>query len=143
MSSTVDIANFPAYAAVVGAAGTIALPLLAQVLKKFPRLNISAAIHTMVVLLAAAMALAQYVVQLHGTPSLFVPGISFTTIYGLSQLVYKYGKYAQPLLDKAGAFLVKPLPVPTVDATVPAMDVPADVVADAAPAAPDNSGFNY
>src|SRR5947209_20350110 len=108
MSSTVDITNFPSYAAVVGAAGTLALPLLAQALKKFPRLNIGAVIHTLVVLLAALMALAQYAIQLHGKPSLFVPGISTLSIYGLSQLVYKYGKYAQPLLDKASASFSKP-----------------------------------
>lgn len=143
MSSTVAISNFPAYAAVIGVAGVVAVPVLAHILKKFPRLSISAVVHTIVVGLSAAISLAQYIIQLHSQSSLAVPVGGFLSIYGISQLVYKYGKYAQPYLGRfSSVFAKKSASTPSdtanavVDATVEAFTAPAVTASEVAPTAP-------
>jgi len=133
MSSTVDITNFASYAAVILASGAVLAPLLAQAIKKMFGLKSGAVIHTVVVALSAVMAGAQYLIQAHGKLPLAVPLGSAINIYGLSQLVYKYGGYAQDLIGRVNISLNSPASTPAADAAVNAVNVP-EAVASATPA---------
>jgi hypothetical protein len=97
----IDITNvMPFILSLLG--GGVLVVLLAQGIKRVFGMNSEHAIHIMVALVSGAAALAQYILNFRGLP-VEVLGVSSTSIYGISQFVYKESKYVSDLLSRVQA----------------------------------------
>jgi len=125
MGSTVDITNFmPVLYGLLGSG--VLVTLVAQALKKLPKLEREEVIHTMVVVLSVAAAVAQYVFQIKGQLPLKFLGVSTLTIFGVSQIVYKYAGYGLNFLSRVQIVDGSQTSASQADAAVAAVNVPAD-----------------
>lgn len=79
--------------------GGVAVNLVAQGIKKTFGLKTDWVIHTMVVAITSVIAYAGYILSMKSLPP-DVLGISGTSIYGVSQLLFKYGRYALSFLNE-------------------------------------------
>jgi hypothetical protein len=84
--------------------GGVGVSLVAQFLKKQLGLKTNAVIHTVVLVLASLAAFAQYFQQIHSQLAPSILGISTATIYGISQLVFKYASYGSAFVSKVNAY---------------------------------------
>jgi hypothetical protein len=87
--------------------GGVGVSIVFQGIKKFARwrgVTSDAVIHTMVVAVSFVAAATQYVLMLKTKLPPEVLGISFTSMYGVSQVVFKYSKYVRGFLDKVNAY---------------------------------------
>jgi hypothetical protein len=79
--------------------------LVAQFLKKNLGLKTSNTVmHTLVVALACVAAFAQYFEQIHSQLAPTILGISSATIYGVSQMVFKYASYGTSFVNKINSY---------------------------------------
>lgn len=115
-------------------AGGIGVHLVANLLKRLFGLKSSSVIHTMVLALAAVASGMQYFWQLHSNLPPVVLGISTTTVYGFSQIIYRYAGYASDFLGKVNAYQASVAPASQAPVSMP--PVPAEVVAEAPASTP-------
>jgi hypothetical protein len=91
----------------VMAGSGVGLVAIAQVFKKTLRrfgVDSDAVIHTVVIALAAALGALQYFQEFHAQLPASVLGVSTVTIYGFSQMIFKYGTYALNFLNRVSAY---------------------------------------
>jgi hypothetical protein len=131
VNASVDITNILPFVMSL-LAGGVGVVLLAQGIKRVFGMNSEHAIHAMVLLVSAAAAIAQYILNFRGLP-VEVLGVSSASIYGISQAVYKESKYAIDLLNRVQA-ANKAKDVTASSVVAPAVSSP--VVAPAAQVAP-------
>jgi hypothetical protein len=111
----------------VALGGGLGVSLVSQFLKRVAGLQSAAAIHTMVIGLTSVAAFAQYVTELHSTLPPTVLGISATTIYGFSQLIYKYASYASKFMRDVKAYNEGQAAKKVSDVAVEAITVPVEI----------------
>lgn len=112
-------------------AGGVGVHLAANILKKFFGLKSSSVIHTLVLALAAVASGMQYFWQIHSSLPPVILGISTTTVYGFSQIIYRYSGYTSDFLGKVKAYNDSIAPQP---ASASLNAVPAEVVSASEPA---------
>ena len=81
-------------------AGGVGVSLVAQFIKKVAKMQTDHLIHLMVLGVTGIAAAAQYIIQYHSKLPASVLGVSTASIYGFSQLVFKYSKYTNGFLSK-------------------------------------------
>lgn len=84
--------------------GGVGVSIVAQGLKKLFKLNVNSVIRTMVAAASAVAAGAQYAVTLKSKVPPEILGVTATTIYGASQLVFQYSKDFSGFMAKVQAF---------------------------------------
>lgn len=113
----------------------LAVNFVAQVLKKLFKLKTDSVIHTMVVAVSAVAGFAQYSVQIKSQLPPEVLGISATSIYGFSQVFFKYAQYAQGFITRVNTALAAQSAQTTANKAVAAVVAPTDAQLDEKPAA--------
>lgn len=115
--------------------GGVGVSLFAQLLKKVFKMKTNAVIHTMVIAISVIASVAQYILQLKSQLPPVILGISLTSIYGISQVVFKYSQYAGHFFNDVKLFRasqVAPvtIPVTSIDGAKAAVDTAATTQAD-------------
>lgn len=145
MNGSIEVSTLVGYLGLAIGGGAVLVPLLAQAFKKVFGLESGVVIHTMVLALGVILAGAQYVMQVHGQLPIALPGVSALTMYGVSQLVYKYAGYSKDILGRVQISLA-PAAAPAVAAIAADPAAPAEPVAPAEPnpadIAPASTEFN-
>lgn len=103
--NSVDLSNFVSVLGVLLGTGGVGVVVAMWLIKKVSKVKVKVSeveadhiLHAVTVTLSALAAAAQYVIQLKGKVPVDFLGLSFATVYGSSQFVFKYAQRLDNLL---------------------------------------------